>query len=529
MATVGGLTGVSRVFGFIRDILTAAVLGAGPIADAFFVALKLPNFFRRVTAEGAFSVAFVPLYSETIEKEGREAADSFASNAFMVMLSILSVVTLLALAAMPLIISAIAPGFAGTVEVQCIRAPCLPLADPRFETAVELSRITFPYLMLMSLTALIGGVLNAVDRFAPFAFAPVLFNLCLITALLLHYFSWGHFETAGHALAYGVLFAGFLQFIWLWVAAVRAKVHLRLMLPKFKAPKITKVFKLMGPGVIGAGVMHINLFADMIIASFLGAGAISYLYYADRLNQLPLGVVGIAVGTALLPMLSKALAKGDMAEGRHLFNRALEICLLLALPAAVALMVIPGPIIKVLFERGAFTWADSLQTVHVLQGYAIGLPAYIAIKVFSTAHWARQDTTTPVKISIKATVVNIILSLILIRFIGVAGIAVATGLAGWLQFVMHIRALKGHEAAQFDERFKAALPRIVLASLIMGGGLYLNAYVTGGLIADGALAQIFALAVLIAGGALVYGLSIVALGVVKPRDMKKYLIKGEVK
>lgn len=524
MATVAGLTGLSRVFGFARDIMTAAILGAGPVADAFFVALKLPNFFRRVTAEGAFSVAFVPLYSETLEKEGREKADAFASNAFMVMLSILSVLTLLALAVMPWIITAIAPGFTGVTEVQCIRAPCPPLPDPRFDLAVTLSRVTFPYLMLMSLTALLGGVLNALDRFAPFAFAPVLFNLCLITALLLS----GLFTTPGHALAWGILFAGVLQLAWLWGAAARAKVHLRIMVPRFKDPQIGRVFKLMGPGVIGAGVMHINLFADMIIGSFLAGGSISYLYYADRLNQLPLGVVGIAVGTALLPMFSKALSRDDAKEGQHLFNRAMEVCLLLALPAAVALAVIPGPLITTLFERGAFDAADSAMTAKVLMAYAMGLPAYIAIKVFSTAHWARQDTVRPVRISVIATVLNIVLSLILVQFVGVVGIALGTGLTGWLQFVLHIRALKDHPAAQFDARFKAVWPRIVLASAVMGAGLYLNAYVTGGLIADGTLGKIFALGILIVGGMLVYGLSIVALGVVKPGDLKKYLTKGQV-
>ena len=508
MATVAGLTGLSRIAGFTRDILTAAILGAGPIADAFFVALKLPNFFRRVTAEGAFSVAFVPLYSESLEKEGQDKADLFASNAFMVMLSILSVVTLLAMIAMPYVIYVIAPGFAD---------------DPlRYDLAVELSRVTFPYLMLMSLTALLGGVLNAIDRFAPFAFAPVLFNLCLIGALL----SADAFESAGHALAYGVFFAGVLQLIWLWVAAKRSKVRIRLKRPEFSV-KIKKVFKLMGPGVIGAGVMHINLLADLIIASFLGAGAISYLYYADRLNQLPLGIVGIAVGTALLPMLSKALAKGDMEQGRDLFNRALEICLLLALPAALALAVIPHQLISVLFERGAFDAADSQATALVLSCYAIGLPAYIAIKVFSTAHWARQDTITPVKISVVATILNIALSLVLIQFIGVAGIALATGLTGWLQFFAHIWFLRGHEAAQFDARFKRALPRIILSACVMAGFLYILAgALSGAVYADGLLMPVLGIAALVIGGMSVYGAGVVLSGAVKPKDLKRYLKKG---
>ena len=508
MATVAGLTGVSRIAGFVRDILTAAILGAGPVGDAFFVALKLPNFFRRVTAEGAFSVAFVPLYSETLEQEGKERADLFASNAFMMMLSILSVVVLLAMLAMPYIIYVIAPGFSD---------------DPtRYDLAVELSRVTFPYLLFMSLTALLGGVLNANDRFAPFAFAPTLFNLCLIAALL----SAGYFDTAGHAMAWGVFGAGIVQFIWLWVAAKRAGIGVRIKKPEFSV-KIRKVFKLMGPGVIGAGVMHINLFADMILASFLAAGSISYLYYADRLNQLPLGVVGIAVGTALLPMLSKAFSKGNMVEARHLFNRALEVCLLLALPAAVALMVIPHALISVLFERGAFSAADSDASAFVLGCYAVGLPAYIAVKVFSTAHWSRQDTVTPVKISIAATVTNIVLSIALIQLIGVAGIALGTGLTGWMQFVMHMHALKSHEAARFDDRFKAALRRIVLSACFMGGVLVivaglLDAY----LYTDEAFVKILALCALVASGLVSYGAGVVVSGAVKVKDFKKYLAKG---
>lgn len=498
MATVAGLTGLSRIFGFIRDILTAAILGAGPLADAFFVALKLPNFFRRVTAEGAFSVAFVPLYTESIEKEGRAQADAFASNAFMFMLSMLSVVVLLALAGMPWVISAIAPGF---------------IDDPvRFDAAVQLSRVTFPYLLLMSLTALLGGVLNALNRFAPFAFAPVLFNLCLIGALLLS----GYFSNASLALSYGVFAAGVLQLVWLVVAVRRAGVRLRFKRPVFDL-KIRRVLRLMGPGVIGAGVMHINLFADMIIASFLSAGSISYLYYADRLNQLPLGVVGIAVGTALLPMLSKALAKGDMEEGRDLFNRALEMCLLLALPAATALAVIPGELITVLFERGKFDAADSAATTLVLQAYALGLPAYIAIKVFSTAHWARHDTVRPVKISIVATLLNILLSLILIRFIGVAGIALATGLTGWLQFVLHIRALKDHEVARFDARFKRALGRIVLSTCIMAAVLFIVARILP--------VGFWGLAVLIGAGLGSYVLAAILSGAVDLKNFKQMFMK----
>jgi putative peptidoglycan lipid II flippase len=509
MATVGGLTGLSRIAGFVRDILTASILGAGPIADAFFVALKLPNFFRRVTAEGAFSVAFVPLYSGMSETEGRQKADAFASNAFMMMMAILSVVTFLALAFMPYIIMAIAPGFETGGE--------------RATLAVELSRITFPYLLFMSLTALLGGVLNALGRFAPFAFAPVLFNLCLIGGLLLS----GHFETAGHALSYGIAAAGVLQLVWLLVCARRAKFSLKIGLPKFDA-NIKETFKLMGPGVIGAGVMHINLFADLVIASFLGAGSISYLYYADRLNQLPLGVVGIAVGTALLPMLSKSMAReqlkgGDKDESRALFNKALEVCLLLALPAAAALAVIPNALITVLFERGAFTPEDTAVTVSVLMAYAVGLPAYICIKVFSTAHWARKDTMTPVKISVFATVLNIALSLVLIQFIGVVGIALATGLTGWLQFALHMRALRDHPSVTFELEFLRRVIKIVIASALMAAGLYINAHVFNRWEGESGLMQIVELGILVVGGMLMYGFALMMLGVANLSDLKQNL------
>ena len=506
MGTVAGLTGLSRIAGFVRDILTAAILGAGPVADAFFVALKLPNFFRRVTAEGAFSVSFVPLYSEMLETEGREAADRFANNIFAWMAALLSFFSILAIAAMPYILYVIAPGFGD---------------DPiRYDLAVNLSRITFPYLLFMSLTALLGGVLNTHGRYAPFAFAPVLFNLALIIALLCNDF----FETAGHALAYGVLAAGVTQFFFLIISALHCNFKIKIQRPAI-TPNVKKVLHLMGPGVIGAGVMHINLFADLILASFLQAGAISYLYYADRLNQLPLGVVGIAVGTALLPMLSKALAAKKMEEARTLFQNALEYCLVLALPAAVALFVIPVPLIQALFERGEFDAGDTAQTAGVLMGYAIGLPAYIAIKVFSTAHWARQDTMTPVKISVIATVLNIALSIALIQVMGVAGIALATGLTAWVQFAGHCYFLRDHPAVGFGRAFWIRVMKIILCSGLMGVLLYSMAQIIKAYDNDIALNDIVSLAVLVLAGLISYFFCIFATRTFSIQSFKTF-IKG---
>jgi putative peptidoglycan lipid II flippase len=369
----------------------------------------------------------------------------------------------------------------------------------------------------MSLTALLGGMLNAHNRFAPFAFAPTLFNICMVVALL-----WaGLFPNAGYAMAWGIFASGFLQLLWLWSSARARGLHIRIMRPAF-TPKIKRVFALMGPGIIGAGAMQINLFVDTIIASFLPTGAISYLYYADRLNQLPLGMVGIAVGTALLPMLSRALVQTDKSEARDLFNRALEMCLILALPAAAALCVMPHTIISVLFERGEFTASDALMTAYVLCGYSLGLPAYIAIKVFSSAHWARQDTMTPVRVAVVGAVFNIVVSLSLIPFMGVAGIALATGLSAWVQFVMHLRALRDHEAVRFDARFLRVWPRIVISAALMAVFLFGLGSVLQLFEVEKTLYKLVGLLVLIGGGGVLYGAGIFGLGVMKMSEIRMF-------
>ncbi len=506
MATVAGLTMVSRVAGFIRDILTAAILGAGPIADAFFVALKLPNFFRRVTAEGAFSVSFVPLYSKKLA--ANNDADIFASQALSFMTLILSVFTVLMMVVMPIIIMGLAPGF----EKQGVR----------FDLAVELSRITFPYLLLVSLTALFGGVLNARGRYGPFAAAPILFNICLIIALLIGT-KW--FETVGHALSWGIFAAGIAQLAFMIFFIIRQKVKIRFVRPRM-SPDIKKLLVLMGPGVLGAGVMHVNLFADMIIASFMPTGSISYLYYADRLNQLPLGVVGIAVGTALLPLLSKAVGENDKQEAHLLFNRSLEYCFLLALPAAVALMVIPDALIKVLFERGQFETIDTATTSLVLIGYAIGLPAYIAAKVFSTVYWANEDTMSPVKVSIIITVINIVLAIILSQAIGVVGIAASTGLVAWLQITLLKRGLKGQPEATLDSKCKTNMVKIFISTCIMAAALFIMKQVLGDVLNNGTQTQsIMALMALVASGLITYALAVIFTGAVSIQQIKTLLSK----
>ncbi|HNQ91919.1 MAG TPA: murein biosynthesis integral membrane protein MurJ [Alphaproteobacteria bacterium] len=505
MATIAGFTMLSRIAGMARDMLTAAVLGAGPVADAFFVALKLPNLFRRVAAEGAFSVSFVPLYTKTLTQEGEDAAGKFSGEVFSVMFLILSVFSAVIMTAMPWVIHVIAPGFEeGTT---------------RYDFAVVLTQITFPYLLLMSLTALFGGMLNAHSKFGPFSAAPIIFNLTMIFFMVV---LTPLFPSAGHSLSAGVAVSGLIQLAMMAYFIRRHKIAFRWQPPKLSR-KTKQLFKLMGPGVLAAGVFQINLFVDMIVASLLPAGSISFLYYADRLNQLPLSLAGIAIGTALLPMLSKALASDDKKESNDLFNRSLEFCFFVALPAAVALLIVPQPMVATLFEHGKFTATETLQTSYVLMGYAIGLPAYVASKVFMTAFWAHEDTMTPVKISILTALSNVALCLLFIGWLGVAGISLATGIVGWMQVYLLRKKLKPHDALEFDDRLVTVFPKIAFSSCVMAIVLSVLAYGLQDFFHDSLPVKILALVALLGAGAVTYALVIQVSGVLKISDIKRYL------
>src|SRR5471030_2661319 len=352
--TVGGFTLLSRVTGFVRDIILAAVLGAGPVADAFFVALRLPNHFRAIFAEGAFNAAFVPAYARIREQSGPQRAGLFADRVFTLLLA--SQIALLAVALIftSLVIDVLAPGF---------------VRDPgRYALAVELTRITFPYLLLVTLVTLYGGILNAMQRFAAAAAAPILLNLSLVVALALAAF----FPTAGNAAAWGVLVAGVLEFLLVAGAASRAGA-----LPSFRWPQldadVRQFFRALGPATVGSAGVQLALFADTIIASFLPAGALSALYYADRLNQLPIGVIGIAAGTVILPEMSRRIAAGDTSGAIGAQNRAVEFTLLMAIPCLAAFFVIPELIMRAMFMRGAFTATDAQAAGRTLAAYAFGL------------------------------------------------------------------------------------------------------------------------------------------------------------
>ena len=453
--TVGGWTMLSRVLGFARDILIAALAGTGPVADAFFVANKLPNMFRRLFGEGAFNAAFVPEFTGLLATEGPDAARTFAQEAFSVLAFWLLGLTILGEIFMPLLMRVLAPGFGD---------------DPaKFALVVDLARITFPYLLLICLTALLSGVLNGVDRFSAAAAAPLLFNLSSIGAMLV---LTPYVPTVGHALAWGVALAGVVQLALLVWATRRVGMPMRLPRPRL-TPAMRILMRRMGPGLIGASAMQLNQAVDVIIGSLLPPGAISLMYYADRVNQLPLGTIGVAVGTALLPMLSRQVRGADPAAPVATLNRAIEFALVLTIPAALGLMVSGYSIMVVLFVRGAFNLHAAALSSQSLAAYALGLPAFVLVKVLAPAFFARGNTSTPVRIGMVTLALNLALNLALMVPLQHVGPPLATSLAaifnvGTLGILLRRR---GFLAA--DARLRRRLPRIGLAAAAMAGTLWL--------------------------------------------------------
>jgi putative peptidoglycan lipid II flippase len=502
VATVGGYTMVSRVLGFVREILTASALGAGATSDAFFVALRLPNLFRTLFAEGAFSAAFVPLFAGMIAKEGREPAMRFAQDTFSGLLMALTVFLILGEIFAPAILHVVAPGFN---------------ADPaHFRLTVELTRITFPYLVFISLASFQGGLLNAVDKFAATAATSILLNLFLIVALL-------HHPVTGQSLSWAVTVSGVAQCLWLAYSCRR--VGLRLSMPRLHVtPEVRRLVRIMLPGVFGAGATQINLAVSTAIASLAATGSVSYLAYADRLNQLPLGVVGIAVATAILPTLSRHIRKGEDSAALHTQNRGLELALLLTLPAAVALALESHSLLQVLFERGKFGAHQVAEVAPTLAAYALGLPAFVLIKVVITGFLARQDTLTPVKVAVCAMAINVVLTIALGLFTPLAhvGIALATSIAGWVN-ALSLMAISGHRRQfSLDARSRRSLPRILASAVGMGAALIgLQHLLQPTLLAPHLVMRLVALSALVGGGMGVFGLLCLILGVAHPRELKR--------
>jgi putative peptidoglycan lipid II flippase len=501
VATVGGYTLASRVLGFLRDMLTAAYLGAGPVADAFLVAFKLPNFFRRLFAEGAFNSAFVPIFAGMVARDGRVAARVFAEDAMAVLLAVLLALTILAEAAMPHLVALIAPGFRD---------------EPgKLALAVDFTRITFPYLLFISLVSLQGGVLNGIERFAAVAATPILLNLCLIGGLV---FLTPLLGSAGPALAWSVAIAGVAQFLWLAAACGREGMALRLPLPRL-TPEVRRLGRLMLPAALGSGAVQVNLLVDVMIASLLPTGAISYLYFADRVYELPLAVIGIAIGTALLPLLSRQLRLGDEAAAAQTLDRALEAALVLALPATTALLAMAGPIVSTLFERGAFDAAAASATAAALVAYSLGLPAYVLVKVLAPGFYAREDTRTPVRIAVACVALNTIMALALMGPLGHVGIALATALSAWVNCALLARGLSRRGLLAPGRRATRRAAGAVAASLAMAAALEVAMRLGLSPAAGHGTARWAAMAGLVAIGLCAYGAAGAALGAFRPAEV----------
>jgi len=499
-AAVGGATLLSRSAGFVREAVMAAVLGAGPAADAFYAALRFPNLFRRLFAEGAFNSAFIPLFAKELEGGGPEAARRFAEQVLSVLLAWLLLLSGLAILFMPaLVATVIAPGFSEDPE--------------KFDLTVMLTRIMFPYLLCMSLVAMLSGILNSMRRYFLAAFVPILFNVVLTGVLFVALYLELDEAHIGIWLAWGVFASGVAQLFFLIWGVRREGFSMRLRVPRM-TPDVKRLLVLMGPAVLTGGVTQINLLIGQIIAS-AQAGAIAILSYADRINQLPLGIIGIAIGVVLLPELARSLKAGDEADAQHLQNRSLEFALGLTLPAAVGFMLFAGPLVNIVYERGAFTAETTALTAAALSAFATGLPAYVLIKVFSPAYFARLDMKTPMWFSVVAVVVNIAFSLMLFPVWGHVGIAAATSISAWLNLAL----LAGVLWQRGDFRPSPATMRrvtmIVLASAVMGAVVIaLDMALAGWLASPSTLVRLVAVTGIIGVSAIVYFAIVIGTGAV---------------
>ncbi|MDM8167292.1 murein biosynthesis integral membrane protein MurJ [Roseovarius sp.] len=445
--TVGGWTLMSRLLGFARDVLIAGFLGPGVLMDAFVAAFRLPNMFRRFFAEGAFNAAFVPMFSKRLEAD--ESPEAFASLALSGLSLVLLTLTALSMIFMPALVYATAEGFYG---------------DARFDVTVDYGRIVFPYVLFISLAALLSGVLNATGRFAAAAAAPVLLNVMLVTAMTV---AWAMGGEVAKALVWTIPFAGIAQLALVWIAADKAGLRIRPVRPRW-TPEMKNLVRVAVPAALAGGVVQVNLLVGQLVASNYDK-AVSWLYSADRLYQLPLGVVGIAVGIVLLPDLSRRLKAGDDAGARNALSRAGELSLALTIPCAVALMIIPLPLVSVLFERGAFGADDTAATALAVAIYGLGLPAFVLQKILQPLFFAREDTKSPFHYALVAMVVNAVLAIGLAFAIGWLAAAIATTAAAWVMVWQLARGGRRFgEVARFDDRFRRRIWRIVLASVLMG-------------------------------------------------------------
>jgi putative peptidoglycan lipid II flippase len=463
VGTIGGLTAISRVFGFARDMLLARVLGAGGIADAWQLAFQLPNIFRRLFAEGAFASAFVPLFNQRMADDDpdRTAARRFADEVMAVLIPVLIVFSALALIAMPWIMGLFA-------------SDALAADGQRFDLGVTMARIAFPYLAFMSLATLLAAILNSLARFAAAAAAPIFLNLCLITALIAGAMLDGGEEAkrqTGFYLAIAVSVSGLVQLVWLWAWARRAGFRFTPMRPRL-TPGVRQLGRLIVPAVFGAGVYQLSRFIDLFFLSGLPDKSITFLAMADRLNQMPLGIIGIALGTAILPALSRFIALNQPGEAFRLQSNAVELAMLLTAPAAVALYVTGSALTRAFFTGGAYTVADSIATGAVVASLVIGLPAYVLVKVLTPGFFAREDTRTPVFTAAISLCLNVALNFVLVPRMGVSGLALAGSLSAWANCAMLYAILARHGYFHLTGQVVWRIARILAAAAVMGALLW---------------------------------------------------------
>jgi putative peptidoglycan lipid II flippase len=487
IGTIGGLTMISRILGFARDVLLSSILGATAVADAFLIAFRLPNTFRRFFGEGAFSAGFVPLFSQRFHgPEGMEAAKRFSEEVLAVFLPVLILFTAFAQIIMPLLVWLIASGYAKDTV--------------KFGMAVDLSRITFFYLLFVSLVSLFSGVLNSMHRFVAAAFAPALLNVCMLLALVL--VPQGGYES-GRALAIAVVAGGVAQLAFLWWTCRTAGITLRLRKPVI-TPGVRQFFKVVIPATFAAGVYQISILIDTTFASYLVDGSQLILNNADRLNQLPLGIIGTALGTAILPSVSKYIDHGNPAAASRIQNQAVDLGMLLSLPAAIALAASAVPICTALFVRGKFTMENAETTGILLAIIAAGLPAYVLVKVLTPGFFAREDTKTPLRIALWVLAANVIMNFAFVPFLGIYGLGIALAATAWLNCALLYITLhrRGHFSLSADVIRR--LIRQLVAGAVMGAVILFTVQQLGGLSGGSTLERIFVLGMLVGPAIIIY-------------------------
>lgn len=521
VGTIGGLTMVSRIFGFARDMLLARVLGAGLAADAFQLAFTLPNTFRRLFAEGAFSVAFVPMYSRALhtpdaEGGGEAAAAKFADDVLSVFLWVLLAFSAIMMIAMPGIVWLLARDF--------------QTVPGKFDFAVLLSRITFPYLALVSLVAMLSGLLNARSRFAPGAFAPVLLNIVLICGIVTGWWlrgPGGDDRIVATALAIAVSIAGVVQLAYLRWAVRRAGLKLHWRLPKL-TPEVRKLGMLILPATFGAGIYQISQFVDTFFATSLPQGSLTLLKLGDRLNQLPLGIVGIALGTAILPMLSRHIHSGDAAEAQRLQANAFEIATLLTLPAAAALAICAPAFVTAFFVGGKFTMADGAIMANIVVALIAGLPAYVIVKILNPGFFAREDLRTPVWTALAALIVNVAINLYVVERYGIVGLAGATAVSASLNCILLYAVLHRRGWFHFTARLAGKIARQLVAVAVMSALLWWMMPMVEPYYGGGVIERIGALSALVAAGGTVFFITAFLVGALD-KDLVAMLTRRRTK